>query len=112
MLSEKEKQISILAVKDFSNNNTSEFYVDVQVCENGKEKYYYSNIEFKQSYDVSYMQHTVYLFWENDSKQEENDFHKRNLHGKYNTNFQRMSLNKKMLVIEDGDITMYVIKKQ
>lgn len=106
----REEQISsISAVKDFSNNKVAEFPVDAEVCENGIVKFHYSNIGFQQSYNAGYMQHTVNLMWEYDNTQSE-DFRERNLHGSYNTNFQIMSYRNGALIIEDGNITIYITK--
>lgn len=109
MNTQEEQLNSMDAVKKFSNNEVAEFMVDAEVYEDGEKKYNYANIGFQQSYNVGYMQHVVNLIWEYDTTQKE-EYHKRNLRGSYNTNFQIMSFRNGMLIIEDDNITIYITK--
>jgi len=108
MLSEDKKSDSIIAVQEFSDNEEGEFFVDVEVYENGIKKYYYSDITFIQSYDARYGQHTVNIVWEDDTTQSAS-YAERGLRGCYNTNFNEMRYTNQMLVIENNNITLYIM---
>ena len=94
---------SLKAVKEAIGGESFSGRVNVLV-QNLNQQYLYSNIHVGVSYNTSYMQMDINVFWEDDTHQ--CDYSTLGLHGRYNSNFQEFSCSNGTLTWKDGDNTI------
>lgn len=95
-----DKDKSFKAVKDAIKKEPFAKHMDVCVLHNGEE-YFYNNVYARINYNIAYMQMDVIIIWEDDTTQI--DYKKLELHGSYNSNFQKFYYNNEKLCWTDGD---------
>ena len=68
---------------------------------------YQNNTSCRFFYEVGYRQQVVEIDW----NVSDTVMHSLGLHSKYNTNYQSFEVEKKTLIIKDGEISIYLSEK-
>lgn len=103
MLPNKQSKQSFSCVRKFAESmgeSPDSFFERVNVLVHADSDYCYHNIRMTITYNYSYMDYQVSLFWEDDDNQPE--YKTLDLHGQYSTNFQEFMFTNGVLSFTDG----------